>query len=235
MGSQIDVQTGYQYADEVPSLSKPQPPPPQLHQQLKEPKRTQPSLLESIMRCNEIEEGDIADELITDHNDRQAINWKRNSGNVSDVRTQLPVDVPQMKLREPQVSENSRVISRGSRGSQNFAKNDQILLSTEKHNNYRCTKGAEHHHHPTCSQQISYCSVAFDVNEKRPTCQQHLNEDGVCCRGSNYNSRRSDVIHGKSKQDKVTQTSDSFNNPIAHCSKSVHQQVRSKSNFIKPN
>lgn len=126
------------------------------------------------MRCNEIEEGNVADELITDHNNPQAINWKSNSKNISDVRTRLPVDIPQMKLREPQVSENSRVISHGSQTSQNFAKNDQILLPTGKHNNYHCTKGAEHYH-TTCSRQISHCAPPFNVNEKRHGCQQCLN------------------------------------------------------------
>ncbi|KAL4003144.1 hypothetical protein ACH3XW_6395 [Acanthocheilonema viteae] len=262
MSSQIDIQTGNEYASEELNLPKTQPIL-QTNQQLKTSKEAESSLLKSVMDCNEIEAGNSADELIddsaydpaqviTDHNDPQTVmnNRTNNSRNISNMHKQPSANVSQKKLQKLEISENSATTSHDSRKLQNFAKNDRIPLLTNgsnrltsKYCNHYCTKG-----HLICSHQNFHCSEHFNASGKRHNCKQRLNvcdnvKNGVycsnVCKRNNYKSGKIDVIHtnerGKSKEDEVIQTSHNFDNFIGHCSRPMHQQTRSKSFFIKPN
>lgn len=177
---QIDIQTGNEYADEEPSQSKAQAIL-QTYQQLKTSKATQQNFPEPIVGCNEIEEENIANELITNHNDSQVvINGKDNSRNSTHVHKQPSADISQVKLQKSYVLENSH----DSQNLQNFAKNGQIpsltnniSQLTRKYCSHCCTKKAEYYH-PTCSHQISHCSLPFNLNEKQHTCERYCNVYG---------------------------------------------------------
>uniref|UniRef100_A0A1I7VT53 Zinc finger protein n=1 Tax=Loa loa TaxID=7209 RepID=A0A1I7VT53_LOALO len=86
MGSQINIRTGKEYADEELGLLKTQPIL-QNYEQLKVSETAQPILLESTVTCNEIEKAKVAEESVTDHNRLQAMDRNSNSRNISHLRT----------------------------------------------------------------------------------------------------------------------------------------------------
>uniref|UniRef100_A0A0R3RQH4 C2H2-type domain-containing protein n=1 Tax=Elaeophora elaphi TaxID=1147741 RepID=A0A0R3RQH4_9BILA len=250
MGSQVDIRTSNEYADEERNLSKIQPIL-QTYRQLKPSKATEPSLLQSTAACDEIKEN-VADQLISEHNVPQAICKQNNSGYISDVRMQPSANLSQMNLRQSQISENSAIISHDSRRLQNSSKNGQIPLPANdmnqlsgKHCNHYRRKG-ERNCHSTCSHQISHCSAPLSVSGKRHSCQHscdNVKNATFCnngCKRNNYKLGKidSNETGTKSKKDEITQTSHSFNicqQQMIHCSKPIHQQARSKSNFAERN
>lgn len=159
----------------------------QNYEQPKVSKIVEPNLLESIVACNEIEEENVADELVNGHNHPQVMNRKNNSGNISDVRIQRSANASQMKLEKPQATENSGMIAHNSQEFQNFSKNGQIPPSTHNINQSTkrryCNKFTPSHYftkrveyyQPTYSHQNSHCSVPSNVSEKRHNCQHCSN------------------------------------------------------------
>uniref|UniRef100_A0A8R1U0J4 Uncharacterized protein n=1 Tax=Onchocerca volvulus TaxID=6282 RepID=A0A8R1U0J4_ONCVO len=222
MGSQIDIQTGNEYADEEQAQLK-------IHsigQNCKQPKvskTTQSNLTEAIVECDEIEEKNVAknekpnisDKLVTDCNHPEIMDdRKNNSKNTFTAHLQSPIDASQIKLEKSHESQNPGINSRSFQKFQNFAKNEKIPLPTFGINQLtgRCCNEFTPHHcvneakycHSTCSHQISHFSPLPSTTGRGRNCQRcpsfhdNMKNCSCCdsvCRMDHYKSATNSAIH----------------------------------------
>ncbi|EFO27561.2 hypothetical protein LOAG_00925 [Loa loa] len=205
MGSQINIRTGKEYADEELGLLKTQPIL-QNYEQLKVSETAQPILLESTVTCNEIEKAKVAEESVTDHNRLQAMDRNSNSRNIS-------------HLRKSRTSEKRRATSYGSecyhpKCSHQISHRSVPSNASVKQRN--------------CQQ----CSDVYD-NVKNGSCCGGMCKINSYNSGTTGATHTNEPV--KNKEDEATQTSYSIYQKMTHCSKPIHQQVRPESNFIKAN